>query len=134
MTVAVAYGIYNYAKITGDQEFLFSKGAEILTETARFWASRYNYIPEKNRYDILQVTGPDEWHEPVDNNVYTNYLARWNLRYVISLVRKMINEDREAYISLIQKTGLTDDEIEFWDRVPQNLYLPKKRDQTSGAV
>ena len=134
VTVAVAYGIYNYAKITGDQEFLFSKGAEILTETARFWASRYNYIPEKNRYDILQVTGPDEWHEPVDNNVYTNYLARWNLRYVISLVRKMINEDREAYISLIQKTGLTDDEIEFWDRVQQNLYLPKKGDQTSGAV
>lgn len=126
MTAAVAYGIYNYAKITGDQEFLFSKGAEILTETARFWASRCNYIPEKNRYDILQVTGPDEWHEPVDNNVYTNYLARWNLRYVISLVRKMINEDREAYISLIQKTGLTDDEIEFWDRVQQNLYLPKK--------
>lgn len=126
VTAAVAYGIYNYAKITGDQEFLFSKGAEILTETARFWTSRYNYIPEKNRYDILQVTGPDEWHEPVDNNVYTNYLARWNLRYVISLVRKMINEDREAYISLIQKTGLTDDEIEFWDRVQQNLYLPKK--------
>ena len=50
VTVAVAYGIYNYAKITGDQEFLFSKGAEILTETARFWASRYNYIPEKNRF------------------------------------------------------------------------------------
>lgn len=126
MTAAVAYGIYNYAKITGDQEFLFTKGAEILTETARFWASRCNFIPEKNRYDILQVTGPDEWHEPVDNNVYTNYLARWNFRYVISLVRKMINEDREAYISLIQKTGLTDDEIEFWDRVQQNLYLPKK--------
>lgn len=76
VTAAVAYGIYNYVKITQDMDFLYSKGAEILTETARFWASRCEYNKEQDRYEINQVTGPDEWHEPVNNNLYTNYLAR----------------------------------------------------------
>ena len=49
-------------------------------ETARFWASRCEYITEKDRYEIRKVTGPDEWHEPVDNNVYTNYLAKSEFR------------------------------------------------------
>ena len=83
VTAAVAYGIYNYVKITQDMDFLYSKGAEILTETARFWASRCEYNKEQDRYEINQVTGPDEWHEPVNNNLYTNYLARWNLGYVL---------------------------------------------------
>ena len=126
VTAAVAYGIYNYVKITGDREFLMTKGAEILTETARFWASRCSYVAEKDRYEILQVTGPDEWHEPVNNNLYTNYLARWNLRYVMSLTEKMKQENPEEYASLIRKTGLTEDEIMLWQQVQQKMYLPRK--------
>ena len=88
VTAAVAYGIYNYVKITGDRNFLREKGAEILIETARFWASRCEYNRELDRYEIRRVTGPDEWHEPVDNNLYTNYLARWNLGYVLELLKE----------------------------------------------
>ena len=126
VTAAVAYGIYNYVKITGDREFLLTKGAEILTETARFWASRCSWVPEKDRYEILQVTGPDEWHEPVNNNLYTNYLAQWNLRYVLSLTEKMKQENQEAYASLVEKTGLTEEEIVLWQQVQQKMYLPRK--------
>ena len=97
VTAAVAYGIYDYVKITKDTSFLLKKGGEILMETARFWASRCEYITEKDRYEIRKVTGPDEWHEPVDNNVYTNYLAKWNLRYVIALIQDLKEHHREDY-------------------------------------
>lgn len=126
VTAAVAYGIYNYVKITKDMDFLLEKGAEILTETARFWASRCEYAKDKDRYEINQVTGPDEWHEPVNNNLYTNYLAKWNLGYVISLTAKMQTEHPAQYKALIEKTGLTKDEIAKWEQVKEKLYLPGK--------
>lgn len=126
VTAAVAYGIYDYVKITKDTDFLFKMGAEILTETARFWASRCEYVADKDRYEIRQVTGPDEWHEPVNNNLYTNYLARWNLRYVMSLIRNMEQEHPEEYKKLIEKTGLTGKELEKWKQVQAKMYLPRK--------
>lgn len=126
VTAAVAYGIYNYVKITKDLEFLFDKGAEILTETARFWASRCEYVAEKDRYEIRQVTGPDEWHEPVNNNLYTNYLARWNLRYVMSLLDSMEKDHPQEYRRVIEKTGLTKEETARWEEVQKKIYLPRK--------
>jgi kojibiose phosphorylase len=126
VTAAVAYGIYNYVKITRDIDFLLNQGAEILTETARFWASRCEYVADKDRYEINQVTGPDEWHEPVNNNLYTNYLAKWNLRYVISLIDTLKKEHANEYDTLIRKTGLTAQEIDNWEIVQEKMYLPRK--------
>lgn len=126
VTAAVAYGIYDYVKITKDTSFLSKKGAEILMETARFWASRCEYITEKDRYEIRKVTGPDEWHEPVDNNVYTNYLAKWNLRYVIALIQDLKEHHREDYDRIAEKISLTEKEIEEWNMVQSKIYLPRK--------
>lgn len=126
VTAAVAYGIYDYVKITKDTSFLLRKGAEILMETARFWASRCEYITEKDRYEIRKVTGPDEWHEPVDNNVYTNYLAKWNLRYVIALIQDLKEHHREDYDRIAEKISLTEKEIEEWNLVQSKIYLPRK--------
>lgn len=126
VTAAVAYGIYNYVKITGDTEYLYGQGAEILTETARFWASRCQYHEEKQRFEIRQVTGPDEWHEPVDNNLYTNYLARWNLGYVIMLLDEMEKKEEKAYKALVEKTGLTGAETKRWAEIREKIYLPRQ--------
>ena len=126
VTAAVAYGIYDYVKITGDKQFLFDKGAEILIETARFWASRCEYVAEKERYEIRQVTGPDEWHEPVDNNLYTNYLARWNLRYVRSLIEEFKEEHQDVLERLQRELALTEEELKSWDTIQSKIYLPKK--------
>ncbi len=126
VTAAVAFGIANYVRITKDTDFLLHMGAEILMETARFWMSRCQYIEEKNRYEIHKVTGPDEWHEPVDNNVYTNYLARWNLRYVIALAEQLEQEHPEEYRNLAEKIHLTKEEIASWQQVQGKIYLPKK--------
>ena len=95
-------------------------------ETARFWASRCEYITEKDRYEIRKVTGPDEWHEPVDNNVYTNYLAKWNLRYVIALIQDLKEHHREDYDRIAEKISLTEKEIEEWNLVQSKIYLPRK--------
>ena len=108
-------------------DFLYSKGAEILTETARFWASRCEYNKEQDRYEINQVTGPDEWHEPVNNNLYTNYLARWNLGYVLSLLASIKKENQEAYDILIEKTGLTEAETAHWKEVQEKMYALKTK-------
>ena len=105
VTADVAYGIYDYVRITKDLDFLYGRGAEVLTETARFWASRCEYVAEKDRYEINQVTGPDEWHEPVNNNLYTNYFARWNLRYVMSLVRSFSSALRSRPGALLSSSG-----------------------------
>lgn len=126
VTAAVAFGIANYVRITRDEKFLLDKGAEILMETARFWMSRCQYLADKDRYEIHQVTGPDEWHEPVDNNVYTNYLARWNLRYVLALADMLEKEHPEVYRRISDKIGLTREEIASWDKVQRKIYLPKK--------
>jgi kojibiose phosphorylase len=126
VTAAVAFGIANYAIITGDTSFLYGRGAEILTQTARFWASRCEWKEDAGRYEITQVTGPDEWHEPVDNNTYTNYLARWNMRYVIALVDRMQREHPDNYAALIAATGLTDAELASWDAIQSKIYLPRK--------
>lgn len=126
VTAAVAYGIYDYVKITKDYEFLYTKGAEILIETARFWASRCKYNQEKSRYEIRQVTGPDEWHEPVDNNLYTNYLAKWNLRYVLGLLKDIREKQEKVYEDLAVKLSISESECAKWQEVSDKIYLPKK--------
>src|SRR5208337_793019 len=73
-----AFGVWNYWQATGDDGFLVDAGAEIVIETARFWASRAQR-EEDGRYHIRGVIGPDEYHETVDDNAYTNGLAQWNL-------------------------------------------------------
>ena len=74
----VAFGVWNYWRSTGDDRFLLDAGGEILIETARFWASRAER-GEDGRHHIRGVIGPDEYHETVDDNAYTNGLAQWNL-------------------------------------------------------
>lgn len=120
VTAAVAYGIYHYTKITDDQEFFREKGVEILIETARFWASRCQFNGEKDRYEIRQVTGPDEWHEPVDNNLYTNYLARWNLNYVLTLC--------ESMNGLTDRFHILPEELKAWAVIRDKMYLPEGED------
>jgi len=125
VSAAVAYGIYNYTRITGDLEFFYNKGIYILIETARFWASRCEYIEKENRYEIRKVTGPDEWHEPVDNNVYTNYLARWNLLYVKRKLDELKKDNYSLYSNVIEKTKFSDEEAIGLQSIADKIYLPK---------
>ncbi|XXX75954.1 glycosyl hydrolase family 65 protein [Sorangium sp. So ce134] len=88
----VAYAAHAYARATGDLAFERGEGAEILVETARFWASRAEIGPDGLAH-IRQVIGPDEYHEAVDDNAFTNWMARYNLRAAAAIVQRGIARD-----------------------------------------
>ncbi|TAK34889.1 MAG: hypothetical protein EPO21_08035, partial [Chloroflexota bacterium] len=78
----VAYAVWQYWQATGDDAFFLEAGAEMILATARFWASRV-IQGEDNRYHIRRVIGPDEYHEDVDDDAYTNGMAQWNLERAV---------------------------------------------------
>ena len=123
VTSAVAYGISQYALTTGDKQFMSEMGLEILLETARFWVSRMAWNADKNRFEILQVTGPDEWHEPVDNSAYTNHLAKWNIKEAIRQLRLMEQADPDRAERIRRKISLDEYEIKRWNERVDRLFL-----------
>ncbi|BAZ33184.1 beta-phosphoglucomutase [Cylindrospermum sp. NIES-4074] len=75
----IAYAVWNYWRATGDDEWMRDCGAEIIFDTAIFWASRVEFNPQHDRYEIRTVIGADEYHELVHNNTFTNRMAQWHL-------------------------------------------------------
>lgn len=130
VTAAVAYGGVHYFELTGDEDFFDREGLEILCETARFWVSRLEYNADADRYEIRKVTGPDEWHEPVDNNAYTNYLARWNIRKAVEYMNRYEKEKPEVYARIAERIGLDKAELDVWAQRAEMIYLP----DTSGVI
>ncbi|SHJ85902.1 kojibiose phosphorylase [Hathewaya proteolytica DSM 3090] len=124
ITADVAFGIYNYFSLTGDIDFMLKQGAEIILETARFWVSRCIYNSEMDRYEIPRVTGPDEWHEPVDNNCYTNYLARWNIGKGFEMLDMLKKDYSKEYDDIVSRICLIEDELKQWQEVYDKIYIP----------
>jgi len=125
INAAIAHGIVKYVDITGDREFLHECGAEILVETARLWfdlgffSSRHD-----GRFCIHRVTGPDEYTTVVNNNTYTNLMARENLRFAADAVDKMREESPEHYQALVLRTGFETSEVADWRRAADQMFIP----------
>lgn len=107
ITADIAYAVEQYYLVTGDKEFMENCGYEIILETALFWASRLQYNAEKDRYEILDVIGPDEYKEHVDNNAYTNYMAANNMSQALKIIAQLSEEDSESYRKLDEKLNLS---------------------------
>ena len=113
---AIAYAIYNYVKHTNDIPFLKEYGREVLIAIARFWSQRVNWSEQKNKFVILGVTGPNEYENNVNNNWYTNYIAKWCLSYALEVDTKVLINCK----SLLRKG-----EKQKWQKIISNIYLPK---------
>jgi alpha,alpha-trehalose phosphorylase len=110
---------------TGDEVFLRNCGAEMLVETARLWLDLGFYSEEKGgKFCINGVTGPDEYNAVVNNNAYTNLMARENLRYAAQVVESLRTADPDAYNALVHKTALEPSEAKAWIRAADNMYVP----------
>jgi beta-phosphoglucomutase family hydrolase len=109
----IAYAVWQYWRATGDDEFLLNAGAEILLETARFWASRAVAEPDGRRH-IRHVIGPDEYHEDVDDNAFTNLMARWNLTRGLETVGLLRMRWPHRARALREQLALTDEELDDW--------------------
>jgi len=122
---AIAYAIYNYIRHTDDEEYLAKYGLEVLIAISRFWKQRVNFSSVKNKYVILGVTGPNEYENNVNNNWYTNYIARWTLQYTIDVIDLVKSKYIDIYNSLIKKINFDESkEIKVWKNIIDNLYLP----------
>ncbi len=120
----IAYAIKRYVDVRGDREILAEVGAEILVETARMWASLGFLSPETGKFHIHGVTGPDEYTTVVNDNTYTNLMARMNLRFAAEVVPWIQEHRPEAYQHLVHETGLRPEEVESWERAAQSMYIP----------
>ncbi len=121
----IMHALRKYVNITGDEEFLFQFGAEMLVETARFWYDLGFFSPShKGKFCINGVTGPDEYKTVVNNNTYTNLMAQGNLRYAIETVNCLQLQQPQVFEVLKRKTGLETSEVEDWKRAADNMYVP----------
>jgi maltose phosphorylase len=89
VTAAVAYGVWHYVNNSGDREFLYDYGIELLLQTSRYFASRGGWSPKTREFGFWGVMGPDEFHMMVHNNTYTNYIVRKMFEYTVKVVEEM---------------------------------------------
>ncbi|MBX9604679.1 MAG: HAD-IA family hydrolase [Gammaproteobacteria bacterium] len=126
---AIAYNVWKYHLATGDTEFLYSYGAELLFEIARFWASIARWNEARGRYDIRSVIGPDEFHDRypdhtapgLDNNAYTNVMAAWCIARALDLFALLPDERCRELCEVLR---IDSEEIALWEDVSRKLYLP----------
>ena len=128
VNAAIAYNLYQYYQASRDMEFLRFYGAEMMLEIARFWAAVAQYNPRLDRYEILGVMGPDEYHDGypdaeeggLDNNAYTNIMAVWVLDRARELLDLLPIDVRTA---LRDKLDLTDEELARWTHIGRRMRV-----------
>ncbi len=121
----IAFAVKRYMEASEDYEFLVEYGAELLFETARLWVDLGSYIPHKgNKFCINSVTGPDEYSAVVNNNCYTNLMARVNLEYAYKTAQLMEKRFPAGFKRLSEKIHLKNSEVTAWKVAVDNMYVP----------
>lgn len=119
----IAYAIRRHTNVQGDLDLMCEVGAEMLVETARLWED-LGFYGADGKFHIYGVTGPDEYTTVVNDNTYTNLMARLNLSYAASTVRMLRKERPDAYVVLAHEVDLRPDEIESWERAAAAMHVP----------
>ncbi|WP_206604679.1 glycoside hydrolase family 65 protein [Kineobactrum sediminis] len=129
INIAVAYNVWQYYEATNDKEFMSFYGAEMVMEIARFWASATSYNESLGRYEILNVMGPDEYHDAypdadkpgLNNNAYTNIMAVWIFCRALE-IRDIL--DPKRFDEVCELIRLSPEELVYWDQLSHRLYVP----------
>jgi trehalose/maltose hydrolase-like predicted phosphorylase len=129
VNAAIFYNIWQYYLASEDLEFIRDYGAEMMLEIARFWSSIAQYNPERDRYEIHGVMGPDEFHEKypgsaeggLRNNAYTNVMVAWIVD-IAQQVLDLLPKSRQQ--ALRDRLGLTEDEVETWREMARKMFVP----------
>jgi alpha,alpha-trehalose phosphorylase len=119
----ISWAVRKYVDVRGDVGFLAEVGAEILVETARLWEC-LGFFGDDGCFHIHSVTGPDEYTTVVNDNAYTNLMARLNLNSAVATVRRLEEELPDSHAALVAEVGLRPDEIERWERAAAAMYVP----------
>ena len=121
---AIAFAIFNYHRYTGDYSYIPEKGLEVLIAIARFWQQRATFSTDKNSYVILGVTGPNEYENNVNNNWYTNYIAKWCIDYTLAQIEKVETAYPSDFSRIMSKVKLAQHELKRWKAVADTMYFP----------
>jgi len=121
---AMIYAIYNYVNYTGDFSYIPEYGMEVMVAISRFWKQRSNYSQAKDQYVILGVTGPNEYENNINNNFYTNYLAKWCMEYTAETLSKLKTDYSSDFDRIVKKLNISDKEVAEWLHVAANMYFP----------
>jgi kojibiose phosphorylase len=132
ITADVAYAVWQYWRITGDDEWMRHYGAEILLDTAVFWGSRVEWNADTNRYEINDVIGPDENHEHVNNSAFTNRMVQWHLEAALAMLCWLHESNPGHAAVLTAQLDLTPKRLAHWQDVCDRIYLP--HDPETGLI
>lgn len=124
----VSFALAKYVRSTGDIDFLYREGVDIAVETARLWSTlgfwRFSESGDMESFHIHGVTGPDEYTTVVNDNLFTNVMARFNLRFAARVVREMAETAPEAYTLMADRLGLSPGEADGWDAAAEAMHIP----------
>jgi maltose phosphorylase len=118
----IPFAIYQYTRYTGDDSYVKDEGMDVLVSTARFWADRVHFSKRKGQYMIHGVTGPNEYENNVNNNWFTNTMARWLLKYTLERLPLATKEAQE-------RVHVTDEEKAKWQDIVDKMYLPEDKER-----
>ena len=118
----IAYSFVQYYLVTGDIDFIKEFGAEVIMETARIWIEIGHFYEDKFKIDM--VTGPDEYTALVNNNYYTNIIAKYNLKWAVKLYYILEEIAPQKLCELVIKLNITKGEVDLWQSASKNMYLP----------
>ena len=132
ITADVAYAVLHYWQTTEDDDWMRDYGAEIILDTAVFWESRVTWNQERHCYDIKDVIGPDENHDRVDNNAFTNVMVQWQLQSSLALWDWLKQAYPEKSAELAQQLHLTTERLHHWAEIQERLFV--NQDKSSGLI
>ncbi len=119
----IVYAFWQYFSLTGDASIWRDGGAEVIFECARFFLSYVYFNPDKQRYEILDVTGPDEYHERVHNNAYTNRMVAHSFEVCQRVAAELRQNEPQFFTELVQGLDFESD-LDFITEIAKGLYRP----------
>ncbi len=132
ITSDIAYGVWQYWQATGDDDWMSNYGAELILDTAVFWGCRVEWYPEKNRYEIRDVIGPDEYHDHVNNNAFTNQMVKWHLETAIIVLNWLRQNYPHRANELETQLKITPKRLDIWADISKNLWI--SQDLQTGLI
>lgn len=127
----IMYSVKKYYEASEDLDFMIDKGLEMLIETSRFYADYMDYIKGRG-YCINGVTGPDEYSALVNNNTYTNMMVKYQVKFLVDFMKNIKEKDENTYNNLVNKFNITDEELNLYKDIYENMYIHRIEDNMIG--
>ena len=128
----IAFAIIQYWRLSRDDAFMAERGAEVVLDSAKFWASRLEWDPEAEEYHLSDVIGPDEYHEHVDDNAYTNYLVRWHMHTAVVVAEWLKTFNARAASDLFTRLSIDEQTFADWATMADQIFCPQE--SSSGLI